>query len=98
MSIFEHTDYKKWVNSHISEMARGGRGQYSRIAEHLRTTPTIITQVFHGDRDLTPEQSVLVADYFALSKLETRYLVLMVTYARAGNFRYREIIKEQLSE
>lgn len=98
MSIFEYDDYKKWTNYTITTMAKGGRGQYRKIAEFLNTSPTIVTQVFNGDRELTSEQSVLLADYFALSKIESRFLIILVNYSRAGTHRYKQILKDEIEE
>lgn len=98
MSVYDHLDYKKWVNDHVLSMRNRGRGQYRRIAENLNTTPTIVTQVFKGDRDLTPEQAVLLAKYFGLTKPEAHYLLLLVQYARAGTHLYKEVLAEQIRE
>jgi uncharacterized protein (TIGR02147 family) len=98
MSIFEYKNYKKWVNFYISSMPKGGRGQYRKMSEHMRTSATIVTQVFKGERELTPEQALLLADYFALSKFESRYLVLIVNYARAGSLIYKERLHEEIIE
>lgn len=98
MNIFEYEDYKRWVNDKVRSLPKKGRGQYSRIAEYLNTSPAIVTQVFTGDRELTPEQALLLAGYFALPKLESRYFVLLVNFARAGSHLYREKIMEEIQE
>lgn len=96
--IFDHTDYKKWVNDRISQMPNGGRGQYMRIVEHIGTSSSIVTQIFKGPRDLTPEQAVLLSDYFGLSKLERQFFLLLVNYSRAGSHRYKKILEDEISE
>jgi len=96
--IYEYRDYKKWVNDRIAAMPKGGRGQYMRIVEALGTSSAIITQIFKGERELTPEQAVLLSDHFGLSKLERQYLLLLVTYSRAGSHRYKKILEEELAE
>ncbi len=98
MNLFEFEDYKKWVNTRIQGLPKAGRGQYKRIAEHLSVNATIVTQVFNGERDLTPEQAVLLADYFALSKIETRFLLLLVNFSRAGSHLYRKNLSEEILE
>lgn len=98
MSIFEYDDYKKWLNERLQGMPKHGRGQLRKIAQHLNTSPTIVTQVFNGDRELTPEQALLLADYFALQKIETRFLVLLVNYARAGTHLYKKSLSEEINE
>jgi uncharacterized protein (TIGR02147 family) len=98
MIIFDETNYKIWVNSRVKAMPKGGRGQYTSIAQYLSTSTSIVTQVFKGDRDLTPEQAVLLSEYFGLTKLEREYLILLVNYSRAGTHRYKEILKDQIEE
>lgn len=98
MTIFSYDDYKKWVNDLIASLPNRGRGQSMRIAEHLNTSPTIVTQVFRGDRDLTPEQAVLLCEYFALSKIESKYLILLVNLSRAGSHRYKALLREELED
>lgn len=98
MSIYQYSDYKKWVNDHIASMRNGGRGQYRRLAEHLNTNSAIITQVFKGDRDLTADQAILLAEYFALSKTERQFLILLVNHSRAASFKYKKILEEEMEE
>ena len=94
--IESYNDYKIWVNEKIQAMPKQGRGQYRRLADHLHTSPTIITQVFKGDRELTPEQAILLSQYFGFNKVETRYFVLLVNLARASSHHYQLLLKEEL--
>lgn len=96
--IFSHLNYKEWVNERIRSMPKGGRGQYMRIVEYLGTSSAIITQIFKGSRELTPEQAVLLSDYFGLSKLERQYFLLLVNYSRAASFRYKKILEEEIKD
>lgn len=98
MSLFEHTNYKKWVRDWLHGQPRQGRGQLRRIAEYLNASPTIVSQVFNGDRELTPEQAVLLCEYMALSKLETKYFLTLVNHSRAGSVRYKKVLEEELQE
>ncbi len=98
MRIFEYLDYKRWVLERLAQMPKGGRGQFASIAKHLGASPTIVTQVFNGPRELTPEQALLLAEYFGLSKLETRYLITIVNHSRAGTHRYKQSLAEEIAE
>jgi uncharacterized protein (TIGR02147 family) len=98
MGIFEYLDYKKWVRDRIQAMPKQGRGQLKKIADHLGASPAIISQVFGGERELTPEQALLLSDFFSLNKAETRFLVALVNFARAGTHRYRESLEEEIEE
>lgn len=98
MILFEYDDYKKWVNDRISSMPNRGRGQYMRIVEHLGTSSAIVTQIFKGTRELTPEQAVLLGEYFGLTKLELKFFLLLVSYSRAASHRYKKILLEEIHE
>lgn len=98
MTIFDFEDYKTWTVSYIGSLEQGGRGQFARIAKHLNTSSSIVTQVFKADRELTPEQAVLLAEYFGLTSLERDYLILLVNYSRAATNRYKGILREKIDE
>lgn len=96
MQIFDYTDYKKWVLKRLESLPKNGRGQLVRIAQHLNTSPPIVTQVLNQNREFTPEQAILLADYFGLTAHEKKYLILLVNYSRAGSQRYRDMLKEEI--
>lgn len=98
MSLFAYTDYKIWFNTLVKSMPKGGRGQLSQLARFLNTSPVIITQVFKGDRDITPEHAVLLAEYLGLTKTERSYLILLVNHSRAGSYHYKKILSEEIEE
>lgn len=98
MTIFDYDEYKAWVNERVESLPNKGRGQFRRIALSLNTTPTIVSQVFKGDRQLTPEQALLLSEYFGLSKFESRFLILLVNHARAGSELYRKTLHEEIVE
>ena len=96
INLFDFNDYKLWVIKHVDSMPKRGHGQWSRIAEHLGTKAAIVTQVFKGDRDLTPEQALLLAEHFGLSNIETRYFILLVNFSRSGTYRYKQLLKSEI--
>lgn len=98
MTIFEFEDYKKWVREVLRSMPKEGRGQLKRIADAISASPTIVTQVFNGDRELTPEQAIQLSAFFGLSKPESKYLLTLVNYARAGSHLYRTTLKQEIEE
>ena len=98
MDLFHTDSYKKWVIHKIESLPNKGRGQYRRIAERLRTNSTIIHQVFKGERDLTPEQALLLSEYFSLSQTEQRFFLLLVNYSRAASAKYQAVLKEEILE
>jgi uncharacterized protein (TIGR02147 family) len=77
-------------------MPKRGRGEYRKIATQLRMHPTMISQVFKGDKHLTREQAVDLCEYFGLPELETDYFLALVDFERAGSKRLTLKIKKQL--
>lgn len=98
MNIFDFENYKKYVNKRISLMPKGGRGQYQRIAEFLNINSVTVSQIFNGDRDLTPEQACDLCEHFGFTELESNYFINLVLYERAGTPKLRQKFKAQISE
>lgn len=96
--VFEHNDYKTYVNSWVESQERSGYGQYARFAEVLSTTSVAVSQVFRGPRDLNLEQALKLATYFGLSNLEKKYFILLVEKARAGTAELAEYFDKQIIE
>lgn len=84
-SIFEFDDYKEYVNSWIKQQPRKGRGQLLKISEALSIHTTLLSHTLRGERDLTPEQAIQLADYMGLLELENQYFMALVFRDRAGN-------------
>jgi len=73
MNIFNYLSYREYLKVRIDALPGGGRGELLRIAKSVGIHSSILSQVFQGHRELTPEQAVAVADYFELTSIETRY-------------------------
>lgn len=97
-SIFHYKDYKEFVLDYRNTLPLSGRGLFRRLAEALGVVPVIMSQVFKGDRHLTPEQSIEVCEFFKLSKLETKFFQLLVYKGRAGTMKLRARIQEEIEE
>lgn len=92
-NIYLFTDYRAF----LSELLANRRGELNRLAHSAQMSPSTLSQVFKGARDLTPEQSAGVCSYFGLPKSQTYYFLLLVQHSRAGTKELREIIQEQLN-
>jgi uncharacterized protein (TIGR02147 family) len=98
LSIFDHSDYKKYFNAWVAALPKGGRGEYRRVSEALGVSTTMISQVFNGDKHLSLELASDLADYLMLSEVETNYLFLLVESARAGSFKLSEKLKKRIND
>lgn len=96
MSVYNYKDYKRCVNEWISSQPNSGYGLYSRIAEALGTSSVVISQIFKGSRDLSPEQAVGLSRFMNHSTSEADYFLLLVQRDRAGTVELRQIFTRQL--
>ncbi len=90
MSIFQYDSYKQFV----TEKAK--RGDYQKMAMALRVHATLISQVFRGVRELTPEQASELASYLNLNDAESDYFLCLVELSRAGNQPFRRIVEKRI--
>ena len=85
MRIFDFDDYKKALNSLLDERRKIQKGVSSKIAEHLGVNPSMVSQVLSGAKDFTEEQMLSICAYLGISKLETKYLLVLLQCERAGS-------------
>ncbi|MFN9067384.1 MAG: helix-turn-helix domain-containing protein, partial [Bdellovibrionales bacterium] len=89
MKIFDYDNYKKWFIDWVDNRPNKGYGEFSKLAEFLNSSSTVISQIFKGDRDLSLEQAKKLAEFCQLTDLETKYLMQLALIARAGNFELK---------
>jgi uncharacterized protein (TIGR02147 family) len=97
MKIFEFDNYKEFVTARLKSMPKLGRGQYRKIALALSMQPTLVSQVFNGDRNLTLEQACGLCDYLGLNELETEYFLAMLEHERAGSEKLKRVIQKRIN-
>lgn len=98
MSVYNYSDYKKFVLESIENMPKKGRGQLSKLAQFINTTPVIVSQVFKGNRELTIEQAFDAADFFGLNEMEKEYFLFLVQHTRAGHHRLKKHYEKKIMD
>lgn len=83
--IFPFNDYKKFLRQVIKRAPKAGHGLRQKLAEAMGIQPTYLSQVLGGDRDLSIDQGVLLAEFLLLSPEETEFLLLLINRGRAGS-------------
>ena len=94
--IYDYKDYRAFIRDSVRARANRGRGYLSKIASYLRITSAQISHIMNGVRELTPEQSLKVAEFFGLNSTETEYFVELVALARAGDKELKDFTKHRL--
>lgn len=96
MKVFEFKDYKKFVNNWIKDQPKGGRGQIRKMADHLRVSTTLLSQVLKGEKHFSLETAAELTDYLGLNDKETEYFILLIEHQRAGAFKLKQILAKKL--
>ncbi|HUP58440.1 MAG TPA: hypothetical protein VM598_13360 [Bdellovibrionota bacterium] len=84
-SIFQHDDYRGFIQSRLHAMPRRGRGQIKRISEAAGLDASYLSRILRGSKGLKMEHSLPIARFLGLGALETDYLVELVRLDSAGN-------------
>lgn len=95
-SVFEFKHYKEYLRYRHKAVERK-HGELSRLAEAAGCQRTYLSQVLHGDVQLTPDHAVALADHWRLPDEEHFYFCRLVDLARAGTPRLQEHILSELS-
>lgn len=95
MMITVFTDYKKalaeLLKSHSSIPALK-----SRAAKAAGIQASYLSQVLHGNSQLTPDHALGLADFFKLSNTETEYFLELVNLERASTPALRKHLNQKL--
>lgn len=97
MWITEFEDYRKFIKSVLKAYPKSGRGQLSRLAEHLNVAPITITQIMKGIRDFTPDQAIKVSSFFGFDERAREYFIFMIDLSRADTKELKTFYRERLS-
>ena len=90
ISVFEYTNYKKFVLDWLKSQPQQGRGFYTALAERLGTSNAAVSQVFKSTRQLNLEQATELCEMLALADEKTFYFLILVEYARAGSVKLQK--------
>ena len=98
MIVFSFISIKGLLKDRISKLPKKGRGEITRIADHLRVSPTLISHVVSGEKNLTAEQGQALVSYLGLIGLEADYFIFLLQYERAGSADAKTYWKNKLEE
>ncbi|MBL6991518.1 MAG: TIGR02147 family protein [Bacteriovoracaceae bacterium] len=96
MNIFKFQSYKKYILSYVKSLPNGGRGELSKIARALRIHNTTLSQVLKGSKNINLEQALELTNYLILNERETEYLLMLVSYERAGSIKLKKYLLSQI--
>jgi uncharacterized protein (TIGR02147 family) len=98
MNVFEFMDYKKALNAILAEKRKTQKGLSRKLSEHLGVHATLISQILSGSKDFSEEQILSVCEYLGIAKIETKYLLALVQYERAGSKKLKDHFQEVIDQ
>jgi uncharacterized protein (TIGR02147 family) len=96
-SIFAYSTYISFLKDWIGSQPRNGHGLRLKMAELLGRQSVYISQVLHGNADLSSSQAQLLAEWMGLSEKETHFLLLLVQHARSDTQKLAAYYSAQLA-
>jgi uncharacterized protein (TIGR02147 family) len=96
-TIYDFADYKDYIRFKVGEKTQR-KGLKSALARHLNCQPGFISQVLNGNLHLNLEQATLLNDFFAHTKEESHFLMLLVQRQKAGSKDLEKYFLSQIEE
>ncbi len=96
MEFYRYEDYRELLQDWLKSQPKAGRGIAQRLAEHLRVSTVLVSQVLNGSRSLQPEYAYGLAQFMGLTPNETEYFLLLVQYENAGTAEYKAHLKKRI--
>ncbi len=96
MKVFEFKNYKDFLKSWLKEQPKSGRGQLKKIAEHLRVSTTLLSQVLKNEKHFSLESAVEICEFLCLNEKETEYFILLVEHQRAGSHKLKKVFEKKI--
>jgi len=98
LSIYEYTDYKRFLLDWMARAPNKGRGQRKLLSVALGCQTPFVTHVLSGSYNFSLEQAEACARWMGLNEEDTEFFVLLVIKKRAATRGLENIINRQLSE
>ncbi|MCK6599480.1 MAG: TIGR02147 family protein [Bdellovibrionaceae bacterium] len=98
LSIFDFSDYRKFIFAWLSKQPLKGRGFYSKLAEKLSTSNAAVSQIFKGQREISQEHALELAEEFNFNEKELSYFLLLTDFARTSSFKLKKILLQQIQK
>lgn len=96
VSIFEYTNYRKYLERWIESHGDGAYGLKGKIAKAMGISSSLMSQIQKGERSLTSEQTFDLANFIGLNELEADFFHLIVEFDKSGNHRYKDRLQRKI--
>lgn len=98
INIYEFEDYRAFLKLYLRTLPQKGRGQISKLSEHLGLNISVLSLVLSGERDFTPEHAYETSEYFAWTTHAKEYFCLLNQFQRAGTHKLKSHLKIKIKQ
>ncbi len=96
--VFEQTHSRDILKAALAERTKqNSRYSLRAMARHLSIQPSLLSELIRGNRKLTEETALKIADKLGMEPLEREYLRLLVQLERAKSANLREAILQSIA-
>src|SRR5688572_17797436 len=96
VSVFDHRDYKRFLNEVQRKQPRKGHGFRSKMATAIGCQVSYVSQVLSGPGHFNLEQADRINLFLGRTGDEARYFLFLVELARAGTPTLRAHFRREL--
>ena len=97
-SIFQYSDYRKYLRDWLANQPKRGRGLLRKWSELLGVNQSILSQVLGGKRELNLDQGYQLQTELGLGEMDAEYFLTMITHERAATHSLKEHLKNKLKK
>jgi uncharacterized protein (TIGR02147 family) len=98
MEIFEFNDVRAFLRASLERLPKAGHGERRKIAKAAGVSTAFFSQVLSGQRQLSPEHGIRIAEHLGFTEEETDFFLGLVQLDRAGVTSLRKQIERQLGK
>lgn len=95
-SLFDYTDYKRYLDAVIASRPGKGRGIRAELADRIGCQRAFVSQVLQGHAHFNLEHGDKINSYLGHSEEEGHFFLLLIQLARAGTESLREYFRKQM--
>lgn len=93
ISAFDFKDYREFLRAWLEQQP--GRGASSRLAEAMNISPSMMSLVMKGEKNLTSEQATELVEYLALNDLESDYFFVLLELGKSGSHKFTQRLQKK---
>jgi len=96
MDIFTFKNYRDFLRSFLAHLPNKGRGERTRLAQHLRMSNTLLSQILSGKRNFSLDHAHDLIEYLQLSEIEAEYFNVLIQLELTDTQRAKASLRKKL--